>query len=173
MLQSDVKNQAWMTGLLTNPTSRTPCRTFPLSVHVQRCFIRSVMPLQPTDGALQEDTTVYGTLPSKWRPTVYDQSRLVIIARKGSNFSGIQRITLEAILGRPIYCVDKVGGKCANCLLVSFILRWEFVCTCHQLKSMISFIMFRQLLFSFINLFILIMQSSSCCFSNVIRFRMH
>lgn len=36
---------------------------------------------------------------------------LLIISRKRSNFSEIQRITLEAILGRPVYCVGKVGGQ--------------------------------------------------------------
>lgn len=46
---------------------QTPCRTFPFSVRVKRCFIRSVMPLQLTDGAIQEDTTVSGTLSPKWR----------------------------------------------------------------------------------------------------------
>lgn len=120
---------------------QTPCRTFPLSAHVKRCFIRSVMPLQPTDRATQEDTTVCGTLPSKWRPvwsnlTCYlteAKTQFQLKKKKQRIYSGDDSRTTTLL------CWQGKGGKCANCC---FFLSWfhsfcrvNLFCTCHHLKQ--------------------------------------
>lgn len=116
----------WIVG--PNPNSKLHAGLF-LS-HVKRCFIRSLMPLQLTDGAIQDDRLLQSVGPYHPSDVLYDPSPFVIISKpkkkkekKKSHFSEIQRITEEAILGLPLYSVDKVGGNCANCLLLSFILQ--------------------------------------------------
>lgn len=91
--------------------SEAPCRTLPLAIPVKRCFPGSVMPLQLTDGATQEDPPVHGTWTSKWRPARYIPTRFILKAQKqlhhnSRDYSG----------GGPWpAAADKVGSKCANC----------------------------------------------------------
>lgn len=74
----------WMTGPLANPSTRLHAGFF--LPHVKRCFIRSVMPLQLTDGAIQEDRLLQSMGPYHPSDDLYDQSRFVIISKKKKIF---------------------------------------------------------------------------------------
>lgn len=118
---------------------QTPCRTFPFSVRVKRCFIRSVMPLQLTDGAIQEDTTVSGTLSSKWRriwsiPTCNNLKAKKQFQPNSQDYSGGNCGTVSLLCWQGRATAQIVFSP------VSFILQWVFVCTCRDLKTILSLI---------------------------------
>lgn len=105
-----------------NPDYQTPCRAFPLSTHTKRCFIRSVMPLQP---AVRADTGRYYSVWGPYHPSdvLYDQPRLVIFSRQKTQF---QRKPEDYSRGdsRTLLCWQGKGANAQKCLfffLVSFI----------------------------------------------------
>lgn len=146
-----------------NPDCQTPCRAFPLSTHTKRCFIRSVMPLQP---AVRADTGRYYSVWGPYHPSdvLYDQPRLVIFSRQKTQF---QRKPEDYSRGdsRTLLCWQGKGANAQKCLFFSsfhsFILQGQY---CLHLEEMhrFSFFFFYQNVFSSATFF-LSFSSTSCC----------
>lgn len=112
---------------------RIPCLELARSLRTKRRFIFSAVPLQLIDGATHEDPPECGTVPSNWSSVINPE---LLFSRRRRR--GIIRDP-KGLFPRRLLCLDEVWAQtCKSFLffLLSLIIIWTFICTCHHSEEM-------------------------------------